>query len=88
MNPHHLKEIDCTNENATHDLDVFSLKYLKNELLYLRRDEGFLFRRKRQLIFVFEENPVWLYHSTHLNLSIGIAILALCRTIITSLLQI
>ena len=29
MNPHHLKEIDCTNENATHDLDVFSLKYLK-----------------------------------------------------------
>ena len=57
-------------------------------MLYLRRDEGFLFRRKRQLIFVFEKNPVWLYHSTHLNVSIGISILALCRTIITSLLQI
>ncbi len=78
----------CSTENSTIDLDVFSLKYLKNELLYFRRDEGFLFRRKRQLIFIFEENPLWLYHSMYFNVSIGIAILSLCRTIITSLLQI
>ena len=82
------QDMVCSTENSTIDLDVFSLKYLKNELLYFRRDEGFLFRRKRQLIFIFEENPLWLYHSTYLKVSIGIAILSLCRTIITSLLQI
>ena len=70
------------------ELDVFSLKYIKNELLFFDKDRGFLFRQKRQLIFVFEEDPIWLFHSTTLQMSLGIATLAFCQTLISSVLQI
>jgi hypothetical protein len=82
------QDICASNSSDTNNsqLDLFSLKYLKNELLFFHRDEGFLFRKKRQLIFVFEEHPLWFYHSDNLDMSMGIAIVALSQIIVSSLL--
>ena len=88
VSDNHLTDTNTEGELQKTELDVFSLKYIKNELLFFDKDRGFLFRQKRQLIFVFEEDPIWLFHSTTLQMSMGIATLAFCQTLISSVLQI